>query len=390
VAEGEAVNRDDQGRPWWRTAPAGWLKAAASASTALGLVTYAVLRIDYALFYGRFGLKPEDVGLGQTDLIAQSLSGVLILLAVLFFELLALAASFFFVWVVGRQLWSAVRATRSKYGTVAAVLLFSILPAVILGQVIGATPAGPWVLLAVGLVSLLSLLRPPVRRNLARGSANSSFSMFLVVVFALSLAFRLSPRWTAVGFALLIAIAAVIKRVSGRRAEQATTATAAEATATAPAESGLALAAGSPAGEHSGEDEAAVSRSSGHQGGSSPATLRAILVAVVLVTVVLDESLLALSAISDANQVRTGHAVAPTVLGIPLVSWGARRVLVAWTGSAPAGLEALADHCLLYLGQGSGAVLLYDRDSGTTVRVASGALVLSIRPEANYKLVCPG
>jgi len=35
-------------------------------------------------------------------------------------------------------------------------------------------------------------------------------------------------------------------------------------------------------------------------------------------------------------------------------------------------------------------VLLYDRDSGTTVRVASGALVLSIRPEANYKLVCPG
>ena len=34
--------------------------------------------------------------------------------------------------------------------------------------------------------------------------------------------------------------------------------------------------------------------------------------AVVLVTVVLDESLLVLSAVSDANQVRTGHAVAPS------------------------------------------------------------------------------
>jgi hypothetical protein len=100
----------------------------------------------------------------------------------------------------------------------------------------------------------------------------------------------------------------------------------------------------------------------------------------VVGTVALTETLLAFSAVSDANYVRSGHAVQPTFLGVPLVSWGARAVEVAWDGQPPAGLGTLVDHCFLYLGQGGGVVLLYDHDTGRTVRISSSAVVLSIQP----------
>jgi hypothetical protein len=120
-----------------------------------------------------------------------------------------------------------------------------------------------------------------------------------------------------------------------------------------------------------------------------PATIRVVLVAAVVGTIALTETLLAFSAVSDANYVRSGHAVQPTFLGVPLVSWGARAVEVAWDGQPPAGLGTLVDHCFLYLGQGGGVVLLYDHDTGRTVRISSSAVVLSIQPLANYERVCP-
>ena len=114
-----------------------------------------------------------------------------------------------------------------------------------------------------------------------------------------------------------------------------------------------------------------------------------VLVAAVVGTVALTETLLASSAVSDATYVRSGHAVQPTFLGVPLVSWGARAVEVAWDGQPPAGFGTLVDHCFLYLGQGAGVVLLYDHDTGRTVRVSSSAVVLSIQPQADYERVCP-
>lgn len=384
MAEGERPNDDAQGHPRWESAPAGWLKAAASTSTALGLLTYALLRVDYALFYRRFGLKPEDVGLGQAELISQSLSGVVLLLALLFFELLLFALMVLFIGVLGRELGREFRDIRQRYGLLTALLIASTLVAAILGQVMGGTRAGPWVLLAVGLVALWWLLWRVGWRNMAGVTNQQALAMLVVVVFTLSLAFRLSPGWTAVGFVSLFVIAVAIKRASGRRLQHATTDNTAEAPAAVSGDSGFTPAAPPPT-----RDELAISERLKHVFPSSGAR-RVTLVAALVVTVVLAETLLAASAVLDANQVRTGHAVEPTFLGTPLVSWGARPVLVSWMESAPPGLEALADHCLLYLGEGSGAVFLYDHDSRTTIRVAAGAVALSIRPATNYALVCPG
>jgi hypothetical protein len=40
--------------------------------TASGLATYGLLRVSYATFYGRFDVEPEEVGLGQTQILAQT------------------------------------------------------------------------------------------------------------------------------------------------------------------------------------------------------------------------------------------------------------------------------------------------------------------------------
>jgi hypothetical protein len=41
-----------------------------------GLFVYGALRLDYSLFYGRFGIKPEDVGLGYGEVLSQSVAGL--------------------------------------------------------------------------------------------------------------------------------------------------------------------------------------------------------------------------------------------------------------------------------------------------------------------------
>jgi hypothetical protein len=406
VAEEAGADSDGHdNQSWWR-APGKWLKAAASTTTALGVVTYAVLRVDYALFYDRFGLKPEDVGLGQAELISQSVAGVVLILTVLFVELVFLAGV---VWIwgvllraMGRQFLDVGRSD----GIVAAIMLVLVMLGGVLGAVIGATTAGAWVLLAVGPVALLCLAwvawavsaaAPRSQFTVAR-----AFGAFAVVVFAGSLAFRLSPGWLVVGIVGLFVVAAIIEQTARRRARQAATTSAVGTQSDTSADVDPAAAA-APMTEASDVDPTAAATAvtgasdvdkvaasaSRRQRRPRPATIRVVLVAAVVGTVALTETLLASSAVSDANYVRSGHAVQPTFLGVPLVSWGARAVEVAWDGQPPAGLAMLVDHCFLYLGQGAGVVLLYDHDTGRTVRVSSSAVVLSIQPQADYERVCP-
>jgi hypothetical protein len=85
----------------------------------LALVAYATFRIDYYLFYDRFGLSPEDVGLGysegvvQTALISLLAAAALVLLAIgaLFavFALVSLLFGFGFLayWVFHPVVWLA-------------------------------------------------------------------------------------------------------------------------------------------------------------------------------------------------------------------------------------------------------------------------------------------
>ena len=121
---------------------------------------------------------------------------------------------------------------------------------------------------------------------------------------------------------------------------------------------------------------------------ASSVFLRRATAVTALVTVVFAEIILASQAGSDADMVQSGRTVQPTLLGIPLASWGARYVLLAWTGNAPQGLEGVDEHCLLYLGQGSRGVFLYDHDTNVTINVPSGAVALSIVQTEPYQLVC--
>jgi hypothetical protein len=62
------------------------------AITITGLITYGYLRLSYDLFYGTFGLRPEDVGLGYADVLAQTVLGLIVFLT---------------VWAVLGMIWTA-------------------------------------------------------------------------------------------------------------------------------------------------------------------------------------------------------------------------------------------------------------------------------------------
>jgi hypothetical protein len=63
-----------------------------------GLVAYSVLRVSYAMFYGRFGVEPEEVGLGQTQIIAYA---VLALIGFIVVSGAALVLAYFLMRLMG-------------------------------------------------------------------------------------------------------------------------------------------------------------------------------------------------------------------------------------------------------------------------------------------------
>jgi hypothetical protein len=60
--------------PWSLSRLARWVAEHLNATivTLAGLGMYAVLRASYETFYGRFGVEPEEVGIGQTEILAQT------------------------------------------------------------------------------------------------------------------------------------------------------------------------------------------------------------------------------------------------------------------------------------------------------------------------------
>jgi hypothetical protein len=287
--------------PSWGSRLAGWVGAAASTTTAIGLITYGLLRLDYGLFYVRFGLKPEDIGLGQAELISQSLVGVLLMLVVVLVELLFLAISVWIIQVLVRKMGRDIRESAEKYGWAHALLIIAILVFV----------------LAVNFVTR--------------------------VVFEMSFF-----------VALLVSIGASM----------------------------LALAAFQGSGVRLAPRPTQRAPPIPKPTASGPLILRrTFLVVLVAGTIALVQLVLALSAVDDARRVRDGRVVRPTVFGLPLVSWGALPARIVWTsGGPPEGLAGVATHCLLYLGRSSGAAVFFDHDTGETVWIPLGGLVISITP----------
>jgi hypothetical protein len=84
------------------------------ALAALGTVVYAALRIVYGLFYGAFDVRPEEVGFGYTETLAQSATAILILflLLVILYVLVSLVPLVWTIVISFQQLKSLFK--RSK------------------------------------------------------------------------------------------------------------------------------------------------------------------------------------------------------------------------------------------------------------------------------------
>jgi hypothetical protein len=52
-------------------------------AAAVGLILAAILRVSYAQFYGRLGVRPEEVGLGSAELLVASLPGTVLVLVLI-------------------------------------------------------------------------------------------------------------------------------------------------------------------------------------------------------------------------------------------------------------------------------------------------------------------
>ena len=92
----------------------------------LGLLFYAVLRTAYSVFYNRFGLSPDDLGLSYVDLLVQSAVGTSVLLL-----LVVAGASIVFAMLVGigatvRDLSRDGRGEPEAGWSAAATLVFGI------------------------------------------------------------------------------------------------------------------------------------------------------------------------------------------------------------------------------------------------------------------------
>jgi hypothetical protein len=120
----------------------------------LGLVAYAVLRIAYSVFYNRFGLSPDDLGLSYVDLLVQSAVGTSVLLL-----LVVAGASILFAELVGVvAIWGDLRRTFKSDsepppgGAVTVLLSLVVLGSVVAGAIGLHALAG--ILLTIGTLTL--------------------------------------------------------------------------------------------------------------------------------------------------------------------------------------------------------------------------------------------
>src|SRR5262244_803705 len=74
----------------------------------IGSVLYGSLRIAYLSFYGQFGLRPEDVGLGYGEVLGQTVTGLVLLSAVVLIVTFVAACAVVTYAVVWDQVWNNV------------------------------------------------------------------------------------------------------------------------------------------------------------------------------------------------------------------------------------------------------------------------------------------
>jgi hypothetical protein len=105
---------------------------------------------------------------------------------------------------------------------------------------------------------------------------------------------------------------------------------------------------------------------------------RLVVLLVLALTALVAVSLLVAEAVRApraAEAAKEGDEVA----GFPFTAWRAQHATVSWLGpTRPAFLADVRGHCLMYLGQANAIAVLYDVDSGATLRLPTGDLVVSV------------
>src|SRR5262249_44087678 len=109
-----------------------WAKLLLSSATAIaavgGAALYAIVALGYQLFYGDFGISPADVGITQTDIVAQAAVSLALLGSLTIFLLLLLRLLLAFI-LKYKKLWIPPLAGISTIVLVSAalILLFPVL-----------------------------------------------------------------------------------------------------------------------------------------------------------------------------------------------------------------------------------------------------------------------
>jgi hypothetical protein len=86
---------------------------------------------------------------------------------------------------------------------------------------------------------------------------------------------------------------------------------------------------------------------------------------------------------SDGARVRVGEARHPKLGSLPLATWGADPVRVAWArDSLPDGWQDRSAHCLMYLGTSAGTEVLFDVTTQEVLRLPSRAVALAVAQSA--------
>jgi hypothetical protein len=341
VASGEQLQKDVQGGRANGTLDklGGSAAGITSVLVVCAIMLYAVLRIAYSVFYDRYGLRPEDLGLSYADLLAQSAVGIVLLLTVMF----AVAACIFLFWT--------------------ALIFFYV---VILGVAIFVTSASEDQSDEQAdekLEKLENRLRRRSRAVWRFFDAGARLRGWVDVRFA-------EKRWVTRLFKLLVVLGpialfvlyfVVLYYLPDPAYEIVTDTLAVVFTATA-VYVGFRVLRGGLRGEH-------------------PRRWRRGIFAAVIVVLLAAAGLLVGLAAYDRNRVWDGHAAGFTVFGFPVTTWGAKDATVRWSGSisAPPDLPP-ASQCVLYFGEANGTAFVFDHDTHTVLRVPADDILIRTGP----------
>jgi hypothetical protein len=175
----------------------GWLTDGRTVIALVGVLLYAVLRVAYSTFYGRFGLTPDDLGLGYVELLVQAAVGVVALIAVYVVLIGAFLGFYVGMWGRGGEPqepgWGDSLGVRAR---VAIVVGTVCLAAVLVVAGVMSWFAAEGVFASLTFLGLLTLYLPTGLRRIEAGLAGAHRARWRAMLVLAGLVALLAPTVT--------------------------------------------------------------------------------------------------------------------------------------------------------------------------------------------------